>query len=935
MQNAECRMQNAELKGEVTETSIGADSISAQAISGLSGPGKIMRKRISVRNLVEFILRSGSIDSRITGRNRLEEGSRVHRKLQKAGGYQAEVYLSITETHAGVDFTVEGRADGVIISESGVMIDEIKSTLTPLEQIEAEYDSVFCSLTEPPTPVSPTRSPAERVRVGKEEQQSGADVRRKADEAEWSLFRRHWAQAMCYGYIYCVKNDLAQIDVRLTYYEMETGGVKRFVRTFAAVDLGGFFTGLLEKYAVWMHFINEWKIVASKSMRTLVFPFDSYREGQRRFAAAVYKTIIAGERLFAMAPTGVGKTISTLFPAIKAMGEGIGEKIFYLTAKTITRQAAQDALDKMREGGLRAKSVNITAKDRICFRKQGDGKQGDGKQGDGSSALFNKAEEPSPCLPSERVCKPSHCEYADGHFDRVNDAIMDALQSCDDITAETVADYAKRHCVCPFELSLDISLWCDVVICDYNYVFDPQVYLKRFFSDGGDYVFLVDEAHNLADRARDMYTATISKRDLLAAKKTLSGGGKQGDGSCAPGRKHRNRPLASLASTLNKIIRLLLEKRKACETAETGGGAGFLVEKESNRELLDLLELFSYEFSKWLGENPDPDQKLLEAYFSVLSYLKIAEFYGENYAMLYKAGAGGELTVKQFCADPSSLLDERFSYGRAAVLFSATLIPPGYYMSVLGGGENRKYIALPSPFPRDNLLLLIADDISTRYKDREGSLERVADMIYHLAAGKTGNYIAYFPSYSYLSSVYSLFCEKYPELSAVRQEQGMAEDERDRFLAMFEARQGDKPGDKPEDGKSEDGAAASLIAFCVLGGIFSEGVDLPGDKLIGTAIAGVGLPQINTELDIVRDCYGGSGRGFDFAYRFPGMNKVLQAAGRVIRSGDDRGVVLLIDDRFTGRRYTELFPEHWQNYRPVRGAEELSAALDEFWGNNK
>ena len=766
-----------------------------------------MQKRISVRNLVEFILRSGSIDSGFTGRNRLEEGNRVHRKLQKAEeGYKAEVHLSITQFHAGIDFTVEGRADGIIITESGVTIDEIKSTLTPLELIDENFS------------------------------------------------KTHWAQAMCYGHMYCTKNKLEAIDIRLTYFEMETSGIKRLTRSFDSNELAVHFAQLLEKYAVWAHFESEWKEFAMASMVALKFPFDSYRLGQRKLAAAVYKTIDGGGRLFAMAPTGIGKTISTIFPAIKAMGEKSGEKLFYLTAKTITRQAANAAINQLRNGGLRAKSVTITAKDKICFLE-------------------------------ERICKPTHCEYADGHYDRINDAIMDALKNCDDFSADTVVSYAQKHKVCPYEFSLDLTLWSDVIICDYNYMFDPQVYLRRFFSDGGDYIFLIDEAHNLTDRAREMYSASIRKSDILLAKKVL---GKQ--------------------KTLTKINKLLLEKRKECE------GKKFLVEKEAPYDLRFLLEIFAFEFSKWLGDNPEPDKELLQVYFDILAYLNIAELYDERYAMLYEETYGGELIVKQFCADPSYQLNTHFETGRTAILFSATLTPAKYFIDVLGGGMDSKYISLPSPFPQENMLLLVADSISTKYKDREASYEQVADIIHETVAGKKGNYIVYFPSYKYLHEVYSIYLEKYPEIKTIRQEQGMAEAERDGFLELFER------------------SGETMAAFCVLGGIFSEGIDLFGDKLIGTIIVGVGLPQLNAELDIVREHYDENGKGYDFAYRFPGMNKVLQAAGRVIRSEDDRGVVVLIDSRFATRQYTELYPPHWSNRKAVRTQAELKKALAKFWG---
>ncbi|MCL2366106.1 MAG: ATP-dependent DNA helicase [Oscillospiraceae bacterium] len=811
-------------------------------------------KRISVRNLVTFILRSGNIDSRFTGRNRLEEGAAVHRKLQKAENYQSEVHLSITEAHAGVSFTVEGRADGVIITDSGVTIDEIKSTLTPLSEISEDFSMI------------------------------------------------NWAQAMCYGYMYGMKNDLHDIDIRLTYYEMDSGAIKRFVRTYLISELASFFAGLLEKYAVWVHFEKNWKEITTASMQALEFPFETYREGQRKLAAAVYKTIIAHGRLFAMAPTGIGKTISTIFPALKAMGEGRGEKIFYLTAKTITGQAAGAALSLLRKNGLCIKSVTITAKDKICPLE-------------------------------ERICKPTHCVYAQGHFDRINDAVMDGLHSCDDFTAEVVQDIAERHKVCPYELSLELTLWSDVIICDYNYVFDPQVYLRRFFSEQGDYIFLIDEAHNMADRAREMYSASISKRSLLKAKQLITQSSKSSvdlftDAPCealalsemvsasqSPDlltmttRKRKGNASTPCVKTLTKLNKLLIEMRSACE--ETG----FLVEKAKPETLGNTLEIFAYEFSAWLTENFDPDPELLQVYFDVLSYLNIAELYDERFRMLYETGGQGELRVKQFCADPSDLLKKRFESGSAAILFSATLMPLRYFSDVLGGGEDCKHLALPSPFPHKNMLLMIADHISTKYTRRDHSYEQIADLIYQTAHMKNGNYMVYFPSYKYLAEVYAVFCEKYPEINAMRQMQGMAESERYGFLTLFDYRD------------------ETMIAFCVLGGVFSEGIDLAGDRLIGVIVVGVGLPQLNLELDTVRAHYEQSGCGFDFAYRFPGMNKVLQAAGRVIRSDADKGVVLLIDERLTTRQYAQLFPEHWQHWRVVRTAEDLEEALEIFWDN--
>ena len=773
-----------------------------------------MEKRISVRDLVEFILRRGNIDSRFTGVNRAEEGAKVHRHLQKKGGenYKTEVFLSITEDCGDVTVKVEGRADGVITDGDAITIDEIKTTLTPLDNIGEDYNFL------------------------------------------------HWAQAMCYGYIYCRKNELDSINIRLTYYEMDSGEIKRFVKPFSLDELSVFFADLLEKYSVWVRFERNWKELSAKSFRELEFPFVAYRPGQRKLAGAVYKTVQASASLFAVAPTGTGKTISTLFPSVKAMGEGLAEKVFYLTAKTVTGRAAVDAVLKMAEHGMRAKTVSLTAKDKICFL-------------------------------DTRMCDPEHCKYANGHFDRVNDALFDLLNSRDAITADVITEFAEKHTVCPFELALDVSTHCDIIICDYNYLFDPQVYLKRFFTDGGDYIFLVDESHNLVDRAREMYSARLNKSGFLDARKKIA------------------KSYRKLRKILSDINSLLLEKRRELEDFRYN----LKVQQERYSKFCDMVDIFIIEFAKWLGENRQPEDGLLEFYFNALAFRKMDELYDERYVTVIETVHGSDLSVKLFCVDPSALLRARVQMGRAAVFFSATLSPLEYFMSVLGGDEDSKALILESPFPHEKLCLIAADAISTKYRDRAASLADISEMIFETVSRKSGNYICYFPSYAYMEDVYALFSETHPEIDTKKQLRAMPEAERTEFLSVFQA-----------------GGTDTLLGFCVMGGIFSEGIDLEGDRLIGTIIVGVGLPQINTELDIVRDYYGRS--GYDFAYLFPGMNKVLQAAGRVIRSETDIGVVLLLDDRFGTHRYKSLFPSHWRHCISAAAKEDVVTALDGFWG---
>lgn len=777
--------------------------------------------RLPVRQLVEFVLRGGSIDNRFGGADRALEGSRIHRRLQKqeGEGYRAEVKFVYTCSCGGTEFTIEGRADGLFSDENGVpFVDEIKTTAAPLEIITPDYN------------------------------------------------RLHWAQAECYAYFYAVQNGLPEVGVRLTYFQIETEEVKRFSRRMSLTELEEFFFDLLRRYKIWADFQQDWALLRSSSIQPLAFPFPSYRKGQREMAAAVYRTVQHSHRLFCQAPTGIGKTVSALFPAVKAMGNGFTEKIFYLTAKTITRQAAEAAFAQMRKQPLRLKTVTLTAKDKICFLEK-------------------------------RSCNPVDCPYANGHFDRVNGVLLDMLQKEDNFSRDVIERFAKAGNVCPFELSLDLSLWCDCIICDYNYLFDPTASLKRFFGEaGGNYAFLIDEAHNLPDRAREMYSARISKSAIRSLKNSL---GKDGD--------------KRLKSSLTKADTAMRELRKEC------GEAKAVCRAEPPEALSQLFTALISRLEEWLESHLEAPQhaEALELYFALLDFQKKSELYDDHYVtLLYPSGY--DLTVSLYCRDPSALVDQALRKGRSAVLFSATFSPMGYYQAVLGSEENCLGCRLPSPFPQENLGLFINDRISTRYQDRETTYDAVAENLYALVAAKKGNYMLFFPSYSYCRQVYERFCALCgEEIRPVIQQSGMTEEEREQFLMQFEE-------ERPQ----------SLAAFCVLGGIFSEGIDLKGSRLIGAAIVGVGLPQIGPEPDAVRDYYQEkNGMGFDFAYRFPGMNKVLQAAGRVIRDMEDRGAVLLIDQRFTQPAYQNLFPAHWSHWRRVRTSEELSAVLIQFWNN--
>lgn len=772
--------------------------------------------KVSVRNLVEFVLRSGDIDNRFMSSTRAVEGTRAHQKLQKSYGeeYQPEVTLNHTLDYDDFVIEIEGRADGILKRDDKIVIDEIKSTMRPMENIEEDHNVL------------------------------------------------HWAQAKCYGYIYAKEKNIEKLDVQLTYFNIESEEVKMFVKEYSLQELERFFLTLIEKYIEWASFTFYWGIVRDESVKELAFPFKNYRKGQRKLAVSVYQTIVDERNLFAQAPTGIGKTISTIFPAIKAIGEGISSKVFYLTAKTITREAALNAIDLMAGRGLRLKTIVITAKDKICTNE-------------------------------EVKCNPEDCPYAKGHYDRVNDAVMGVLENEDIITRDIVLEYSKVYNVCPFEFSLDLSLWSDVIICDYNYVFDPHIYLKRFFEgSGNDYIFLIDEAHNLVNRSREMFSVEINKSPFLDYKKLL----KDDYPSLSKGFNRCN-------NMMNKVKREYLKD-------------SFYYQKEEITDIYPPIKKLLKELEAWLLKEKGVEfyEELKDLYFDLLRFINISEFYDKRY-VTYIEKLKNDVIIKLFCVDTSYLLSEALKRGKAAVFFSATLTPLDYYRDVLGGDEDDYITSFSSPFPKDNLCLLVGDAISTKYKDRGKTYIDVVEYIEEFTSRRNGNYLVFFPSYRYMEDVYEYFIDRNPDINTIIQESSMNEIEREDFLLEFKTNQQE-----------------SLIAFAVLGGIFSEGIDLIGDRLIGSVIVGVGLPKICNEQDIIREYFNSeNGLGYEYAYMYPGMNKVLQAAGRVIRSEEDKGAILLIDKRFTTAKYIKLFPREWRHFKRVKDTKSIELNLNYFW----
>lgn len=816
--------------------------------------------RISVRNLVEFIFRSGDIDNRRTGakeKQAMEAGSRLHRKIQRQMGstYESEVSLKQEVEMEHFRIRVEGRADGIFSEKTSHFLKKVPGR----EEMDSE-DAVFFQ--------------SETLYVIDEIKGIYRDPGKMKEPVPV-----HKAQTMCYAYIYALQNHLSAMGVQMTYSQLETEEIRRFYDCFTFGELEKWFRELMGQYERWARLEQTMKADLRESLRGMEFPF-SYRPGQRKLAVSVYRSIEQKAELFIQAPTGIGKTMSVLFPALKAMGEGLGERVFYLTAKTITRTVAQEAFDILRSRGLKIHSVTITAKEKIC--------------------------------PMEAcVCNPENCDRAKGHFDRVNEALYDMLSHEECMNRENVAEYAARYQVCPFEFNLDLSLWSQGIICDYNYVFDPNVYLRRFFGENvqGNYIFLVDEAHNLPDRAREMFSAVLVKEEVLKAGKLMK---KTADFPLMDTHE-AVRAAARSSRELKNLNKQLLALKKETEQV-------MVLESISN--LYDHSLRAQECISSFLEETRNPaDEELLDFFFELRHFNAICEILDDSYVP-YCSVEDGRFQVKLLCANPAVNVHNCIQRGISTVFFSATMLPMHYYRELLTTDEKAYAIYVDSPFDNTRRLLAVAEDVSSRYTMRNPvQYGRIADYIVQVAACRTGNYMVFFPSYQYMMEVAAVFEERYGEevpFRLIRQEQGMSENDRDAFLQEF-ARE-------PED------RSRSLVGFCVIGGIFSEGIDLTGKQLIGALVVGTGLAQISTEGELLKNYFEKQGKkGYDYAYRFPGINKVFQAAGRVIRTAQDKGVVVLLDNRMLLENHVRLFPMDWENYQEVN-VRTIGSAVENFWG---
>ena len=770
---------------------------------------------LSVHQLVDFLLRTGDIDNRVFNRSSMTEGSRLHSVYQakQSSNYLAEFPLKMSFNVDEVNIVLEGRADGIIKrSETEYIIDEIKTTV---EDLQIFHD----------------------------------------DNLEW-----HLGQAKCYAYMFAKQTNLEYIGIKLTY--IRQGKEKEQLidsYTFNILELEQFVVKLLNEYLAFYNIIFNKIAKRNESIEALKFPFSKFRQGQRDLAKYTYAMAKKRGRLFAEAPTGIGKTISTVFPFVKALKDDDNSKIFYLTAKTSGREAAHQAVKLLKENGLSLGDIMITAKDKICFCKG-------------------------------QACNPEECPYAKGYYNKIQTVLRYAILNYDDFDLQTITQLAYENQICPFELELDLSLFMDVIICDYNYVFDPISYMKRYFDeDTSSFLVLVDEAHNLVDRSRDMYSASLSYKQFLEARKSVC-----------------HSKLHKLKLAMSKMSKMFKE---------------YLVNPKDGNYILDEFYDYTYKtISSFIttmqdinkNENKEMSKELLEFYLEVNRFSKILEFYNDHFICYYEINKD-ELVLHVSCLDASSFLHSSLRRLRGSVLFSATLSPIEYYVDMLGGKKEDAQLILPSPFPVDNLKIIIAPKVSIRYKNRDSSYQQVADYIKAFVSNKVGNYFIFLPSYEYLTNLMPYI--DMDDVDVYEQDRGMTDEEKEEFLTNF------KP--HPE---------RTTLGFVIVGGAFGEGIDLVSDRLIGAIIVGIGMPKINFVSDQIMKYYDAKEQsGYNYAYLNPGMNKVMQALGRVIRSETDRGAVLLIDERYLTNDYRDLFKSEWRKYEVAFSPKEVSDILQEFF----
>lgn len=770
---------------------------------------------ISVHQFVDMISVGGDLVSASVSTQRMQQGIETHIKRQEEQSKTSELPLEYSTEGESVKIIVKGRADIVDTTSETHIIEEIKTVFGNVKK-------------------------------------------------ETLLKEQHLAQCKCYCAMYAIKNKSKQIGARVAYVEYNSSKTHFFDYIYTRDEILDWFYDninyIVDVFEKRQHHINKRNL----SAQDIKFPFDEYRAGQKEMATYVYKGCRENSVQFLQAPTGIGKTMGTIYPAIKSFAHENTERIFYITAKNTIKKVATEAVDALRNKGLVINSLTLTAKETSCPQK-----------------VFN--------------CHPKVCSKARGYYDRLGLA-MDCFKENKHYDITEVKKIADKFNICPFELSLDISLECDIVICDFNNVYDPRAKLKRFFDDGGDYLVLADEAHNLVSRARDMYSGEISKDIYFNTAKRMS--------------RVRSKIGRQVLDAIQKIVDYL-----NLQIAD-------MYKRDVSYEILEnpldnlnkLLEKFTELAEGMLDTSTlrDYTMDLLEAFYRTKGYLYTVAKADENYVH-YILKEKDNIIIKMFCIDPSTRLQECHKKSKATTMFSASLTPFDYYARLLQSENDYNTHSLPSPFDNDNLKVMVNAAIPVEYKFRDRFIEELVKCIHEFVMGKRGKYLIFFPSYGYMEKAHNLFISLYDDVFAPKQQRSMNAKDREAFISLFE----------------DD---AHMAAFAVMGGVFSEGIDLKGEKLIGAVIVGTGFPMISLENNFIKEFHNArEEQGLGYAYIYPGFNKVLQAVGRVIRSEEDKGAALLIDRRFMRQEYQDLMPNWWQPIEYVDNADDIKESLNEFW----
>lgn len=771
---------------------------------------------LSVHQLVDFLLRTGDIDNRIYNQDTINEGSLIHATYQRKQSrhYMAEYPLRGEFHIDGFHLILEGRADGIFFNGEEYVVEEIKSTI-------AELNDYFLT------------------------------------QKEW-----HLGQAKCYALMFAYERNIDYINIQLTYlHQLDHSQLIKTFR-YSVEELEKDVHQLIHEYLDFYSFVIQRTLLRNQSARALEFPYEEFRDGQREMSKYCYSVADNGGTLFVEAPTGIGKTISALYPSIKSFANEENEKIFYLTAKNSGKEMAFNTVLTLREHGLEATPITITAKEKICF------------------------------CPG-KACNPDECPYAKDYYTNIKRVLLDALKHYQTFDLNTLQEIAGKYAICPFEFSLDLSLFADIIICDYNYFFDPIVYLKRYFEDdASNKIVLVDEAHNLLDRARNMYSSSLNYRLYKKVQHSLSG----------LNHKKMKNALKRISKLFNEFKELPDGYHKIDYLEQThlnGIDAFLLAQRDVSRLHHDYVTEELKDFSMELNK-----------------FYRLYDYFDDSFVLYVDKQSEKDITIHLYCLDPSSNLRMSFDKVKSRIIFSATLSPSSYFIESVGGTKNDPFLQLPSPFNPDHLKLLIAPKISIKYQNRIDTLPDVVSYVKEMIKSKIGNYFVYVPSYEYLNNIVPLLEDSSYDLLIQNRE--MTDGDKENFLSAFEER-----------------PTKTKVGLAVVGGAFGEGIDLVSDRLIGVAVIGVGMPQICYERNLVRDYFNkNNGHGYSFAYLYPGMNKVMQAVGRVIRGENDRGIALLIDERYMTSSYQDLFRAEWKNYDVVTSATDVRQECEKFWKNN-